>query len=676
MIDPQHPKLRDGSDIALNGLTYRIALLGRQDTHFVAPSHLSSGAPLSPEELDVYQTLLSLLDELAQKCNELNERLLDRCDGAVNRAVTLLMRDARVSAAFKHAMQPYFFALLKHACNVLTERGSVLVPPLPRPAFERELLKLDATSRSAVAWSEVLDVLFDPVPLATQGFYLFDSAQDLDNFRRSLGAEYSELCAELRELFGRALQDSKALQPEQWDRMDRLSQKVLELQKAPLEAALEQASEACRGVATRVRIRCDVAGRLQFRATHYSKEFAAELGACSALLTRMQQVAPARATELREVLGDFAAWCVDDSEHDTWAESRARWVAADDADSLLDVNLTFEEKVSRIGAKGGLQLLACSFDAIPPALREVYDTVRAEGRKQNLNILFLRQHVVGGGASNYTLAGEKLPDPAGHPRYKVMIFTNTTRSAMVLCNAPLITSATEWQAADLERMADSAKLGVLFHEYGHTLGDYAEFLGDLGGSVEETNAEASAIYQTCRMAREHLEPVVVLEACWTPVRRAMQGPTEAHSHANIVLFDELQRVGAVRVEQRGQRKLVRVTDLATAVDVAFVIALRMRLWELGIPTSRQAGLVEPFDAEDREQDERVAKRARAWLAAQPESERTAMRHAVLEECRAWFAMERLYEISKPLQAVIATMPGFQAVSVVPTDRRFALVLQT
>ncbi|MBI5533948.1 MAG: hypothetical protein HY898_14600 [Deltaproteobacteria bacterium] len=675
MFAPEFPLMRDGTDIVLNGLTYRLAILGTQETEFLAPRALSDGRNLQSGDLQAFRKVVELLEELAQTVNSLNERLLDRCDGLTNRALSLLLGSPSVSPAFKRALQPYMFGLLKHGCNVLTERGSVIVPPMPRASFEREVQSLPAAERGRVSWSCVLDNVFDPVPLATQGFYLFESDEDHARFEASLGPEYAETCDKLRALFNQAIEEPASITAEHWDTLDRLSQKAIDLQKAPIEAALESGPEAVRGVATRVRMTCDAEGHLSVRATHYAKEFAAELGECSRLLLAMRDAAPSWATELRAVLEDLAAWCLDGTEQESWGESRPLWVAADDADNLIDVNLTFEEKVSRIGSKGGLQLLACSFDSVPEALREVYASVREQARRQNLNIVFLRQLVVGGGASNYTLAGEKLPDPAGRPRYKVMIFTNTTRTAMVLCNAPLIASATDWPMDDLDRMADSAKLGVLFHEYGHTLGDYAEFLGDLGGSVEETNAEASAIYQTCRLAPDHLEPVVVLEACWTPVRRAMQGPTESHSHANIVLFDELLKAGAVRVEDNGKRKLVRAIDIDCAVDVAWGIAQRMRLWEVGIPIERQTPLIEPFAPEDRGQDERVARARRRYVESLAEAERASLRQAVVEECRAYFAIERLYEVSRPLQEVIATMPGFQAVSVVPTDRRFGLLLQ-
>lgn len=671
---PVSPKMRDGTDILLNGLTYRIAVLGPDETSFQPPTRLTDGRELSEADRNGLVEILRLLDDLSQIVNALNERLVDRLDGLTTRGVLALLECENVDPAFGNALAPFAFGLLKHGTNVFTERGSVIVPPRPRNDFERQIQRLPKALREEIPWARVLDNLFDAVPLATQGFYLFETDGDLERFERTLGEEYARICSELRELFSRAVAQQAGMSREDWELLDKLSQRALDLQKAPLEAALEAGPDACRCVATRVRFRCDPAGHITCSARHYSEEFAEELCACARLLRSMHDAAPAFASELRDVLADLADWCTASNPGESWAESRPVWIAADDPDNLIDINLTFEEKVSRIGSKGGLQLLACTFDDVPDKLRDIYASVREKGRRQNLNILFLRQLVVGGGASNYTLAGEKLPDPGGRPRYKVMIFTNTTRSALVLMNRALIASATDVPASHVERIADSAKLAVLFHEYGHTLGDYAEFLGDLGGSVEETNAEASSIYETARLAPEHLDQVLVLEACWTPVRRAMQGPTESHSHANIVLFDELRRAGALAVVSLDGRKLVRVLDRDLAVRVCFDLAMRMRLWEAGLPVEPQRAVLEPFSPVDGTQDERIAAAARALLDRLGEERKAELRRQVLDECRAWFAMSRLHEISQPLLEVIETMPGFQPVSVVPSDRRFGTML--
>jgi hypothetical protein len=293
-----------------------------------------------------------------------------------------------------------------------------------------------------------------------------------------------------------------------------------------------------------------------------------------------------------------------------------------------------------------------------------------------LNILFLRQLVVGGGASNWTLAGEKLPDPKGRPLYKVMTFTNTVKASHVRGNGPLIVRATEWPQAELSRMADAVALHVLLHEYGHTLGDFAEFLGDLGSSVEETNAEASAIYQASRLAPDYLHTGVVYGACWTPVLRTMQGPTEAHSHSDIVLFDEYRQAGAVAVVDTGERKLVRAMDAQMVARIAFGVAMRMRLWEAGLALNEHQAVMEEFEPKDREQDERILSRALGRLEGCDDAERQQMRQKVLEEVRKYFATERLERAALPLREVIATLPKYQALSVIPSDLRVASLFST
>jgi hypothetical protein len=666
--------LPDGGDVVLNGSTYRLCVLGREETTFDPSTLIRGGRKLTEAEAQGYRTALDVLDQLAQQVSLLNERLIDVRDGLTTRGAVALMQSPSVAVEFKELVTPYAFALLKHGSNVIAERGCVIVPPCGRSRFEQQVERLTQQERGGIDWKRWMDHLFDPVPRATQGFYLFEEA-DWRRFEGTLGVDYGVACENLRELFDKAVVDVGAMGAQDWAQSDRLSQRIMDLQKAPLEAALEAAHPNCRSVVTRVQVNADGSGTLRMQGRHYSTEFAAELSSCASLLRQAHEALPQFATECREVLLDLACWCRDNSCHDSWAESRPVWIAAGNPDNLVDVSLTFEEKVSRIGSKGGLQLLVCAFDSVPEALRAVYATVQEQGRKrQNLNILFLRQLLVGGGASNYTLAGEKLPDPAGHPQYKVMTFTNTTRCAAVLANRPLILSATDWPEQEFDRLADAAKLQVLFHEYGHTYGDYAEFLGDLGGSVEETNAEASAIYQTARLAPDQLDAVLALEAAWAPVRRTLQGPTEAHSHANIVLFGEFAQAGGLQVVEQADRMLIRVFDAQTLVRVAFQIANRMRLWEQGLPKEHHEQLLEPFDPADRGQDDRIMQAALRIRNRLDEAERHRWRQTVLDECRAYFAIDRLLEISAPVRKLTTTMPGFQPLSVVPTDRRFASVL--
>lgn len=667
--------LRTGSEIIINGLAYRLVVLGANDTDFAPPDTLPGGQKLlAPEHARIHEGLEGLR-ELCQRFTALNERLLDPLDGLTGRALELLMSAREVEPAFRAALVPYAFAVFKHGCNVLTERGSVVVPPLPREEFQRQVQRLPAQLRGSNRWKRVLDHLFDPVPLITQGFYLFERPDDRLRFEATLGKTYADVCTELRAVFADAIERQASLPRKEWMRLDELSQRALELQKAPLASAIEEAEPDVRRGATRVRVRCYDDGQLRLWSVPFSLEFERELDECAALIRKARTAMPASASQLRQVMLDLASWCQDRSDSDDWAESRPSWIAADDPSNLLDVSLTVEEKVSRLGAKGGFQIVVSAFDAPPGATRSVYEIVREEGRrKQNLNVLFLRHVLVGGGASNSTLAGEKLPDPDGRERYKVMTFTNAVRGAMVRANAPLILRATEWPEHRLAALEDAASVLVLLHEYGHTLGDYAELLGDIGTSVEETNADASALYQTRRLAPDHLDALLHLGACWMPVQRALQGPTEAHSHADLVIFEALRAAGAIAVVDLGDRWIVRLLAPDVAVSTAFTLALQMRLWEAGIPTGEQGAVTEPFDPDDRAQDGRIAGAARGLLGGLREEQRARWRQQAAAECKEYFSLARLRAISLPLEPVLASMPRYQSVAVIPTDRRIAALV--
>jgi len=338
--------------------------------------------------------------------------------------------------------------------------------------------------------------------------------------------------------------------------------------------------------------------------------------------------------------------------------------------------MTAEEKISRLGAKGGIHIVVSAHDKVPTALAPVAAKLSKPDDKPALNIVWLKHILVGGSASNMVIAGEKLPDPEGHPLYKVMTFTNAVRASMVESNADLITAATGFKRADIPRLANTANLLVLLHEYGHTLGDHAEFLGELGSSVEETNAEASALYLTQRYAPESLIDMIGLIACWTPVRRTLQGPAEPHSHSDIVLFDELLASGGVRSETRGQSVVVVPGNPDDAVRCAFTLALRMRLWEIGVPWNRHEQWIEPFDENDAEQDAWILRRAREELRGMDELELEGWRAEVTKEVKEYFASERLERIAAPLAKVIEHLPRFQPLTVIPTDNRMQLVLST
>ena len=671
---PQSRLLHDGSDVMINGTPYRLKLLTGNDTRLFVPSRRDALVDTDARRFDA---ALSVFHELAQVVTALNERLLDPLDGVTNRAVEALLTAPEVSESFKDTLRPWAFALFKHGTNVHTERGSVMVPPLPREVFESEIQEMPAQTRGLTRWRDFLDHVFDPVPLLTQGFYLFDRPEDRARFEESLGAEYADVRKRLGRVFSEAIEERGALPERQWRLLDTLSQRALALQKDVLEPAIAAADDDARAVASRVRIRCYEGGAFRFLVRPYSYAFATELDQCAALLEQARSHLPPHACEAREVLADLADWCRERTHELAWSESLTTWLEAADPASLIDVNFTTEEKVSRLGAKGGFQLAVTAFDPVPDNVRPIVDLFRrAKDGGPTLNVVWLRHLLVGGGASNATLAGEKLPDPDGRPTYKVMTFTNAVRASMVQSNAELITAATSFQPEDVDRLGETANVLVLLHELGHTLGDFPEFLGETSASVEETNAEASVIYLGKRLAPHDLEDLIGLTACWTPVHRTMQGPTEPHSHSDIVLFDELARAGGVECVEVEGHAIVRPGSEDAAVEAAFALALRMRLWEVGIPLEQHARWLEPFDPNDREQDVRIVREARASFEALSEERKSSARDDVVRECRAFFAPARLEQLAQPLMRVIAHLPRFQPITVIPTDERFRLVLST
>ena len=668
-------RLRDGADLIINGSTYRLTLIAGEQARLDTGTATVGGQLMRARDAERLREAMAILEEVAQEVTALNERLLDPIDGVTNRGVHALLRAPETSDAFKDALRPYAFALFKHGCNVHTERGSVIVPPVSRECFEVELAKLPAQARGSLPWRDFLDHVFEPVPLVTQGFYVFDRTDDLRRFNVLLGPEYAQISKKLRRVFDEAIREGGEIPERRWQLFDHLSQQALARQKVLLESALDDAEPEVTAVATRVHIRCYEGGTFRFLLRPYSYAFARELDRCAALLDRAHAVMPPFACETREVLADLADWCRERTDDPSWAVSRPSWIAASDPSNLIDVSLTAEEKISRLGSKGGFQLVVSAFDTVPDAVRPVLDLVQREAKqRQNLNIVWLRHLLVGGSASNATIAGEKLPDPDGYDQYKVMTFTNAVRGAMVRANAEHIVLATSLSSEDIVRLGDAANVLVLLHENGHTLGDHAAFLGEVSASVEETNAEASVLVQARRFAPAFLDDLACLLGCWMPVQRTMQGPTEPHSHANIVLFDALRAAGAVQFAERAGRTILEVVSVDDAAHVSFALAMMMRCWEAGLPEALHEEVLEPFDPLDQGQDVRLAQRMRDKRDGLSTDERQRMRQQVVAECRAFFSAERIAQLSAPLQAIVARLPRVQPLTLVPTDRRFHAVL--
>ncbi|HOT11521.1 MAG TPA: hypothetical protein PK710_17215 [Polyangiaceae bacterium] len=663
-------RLHHGSEIVLNGTTYRLNFLTGDDTRLHVPSR--NGESVHGEALRFDQALRGL-HELAQRITLLNERLLDPLDGLTNRCVQTILTVPEVSASFKERLAPWAFALFKHGSNVHGERGCVLVPPASREQFEKQIQGLSARQRGQYRWRDFLDHIYDATPLVTQGFYLFDRPEDRLRFEEALGSEYALIRKKLHRIFNDALGNDGAIPARQWKRFDELSQQALSMQQTFLEPALSAAEGEVRAIATRVRIRCYEGGELRFLVRPYSFEFAEQFDEMAELLERVRMQVPPHAIELREVLADLSDWCRARTTDESWAECLPSWIAASDPTNLIDVNLTVEEKVSRLGAKGGIQLVVSAFETVPEPLRPIVSMLNDSNQGANLNVVWLKHLLVGGGASNMTMAGEKLPDSEGRDCYKVMTFTNAVRSSMVESQAELMVASTHFSEDDIPRLAHAANLLVLLHEVGHTFGDFAEFLGEYGASVEETHAEASVIFLAHRWAPQSLVDLIGLTACWTPVHRCLQGAAEAHSHSDIVLFDEILRAGGVACVERDGRPIVAPMSADEAVRAAFDLSLRMRLWELGIPSGEHGTWWVRFDPNDPALDVRVIQRARKAVELLGQEQRRAWQTQVFEECKVFFAQSRLEELSRPLQPIIERLPRYQPLSIIPTDERFRLV---
>lgn len=654
-----------GARISIGGQPYRVTVIGGEDTA------LEPTPALPRAERQALETSLEVLRQAAQTVQRMSDRLLDPADGMTLRGAALMAENLPcLPAGAADALAPYLLAITKFGGTLHPTRGSVVPPPLPRAELEQAVAGLPALQTSGFDVRAWMDTIYDPVPRVTEGHYLFSSPADRQRFDALLGSEHTILEAQVREIFERGTRSQ--LTPNDIRDIDRASQKMMELQKAALEPALAADADA-RAMSTRVRISVSDTGQITLASTHLTDEFKQDLTQLRGQLLAAASALPAVAQELKEVLSAQADWCVDTARGHDWGQSLPRWVAAKDPASVIDVNMTCEEKASHLGAKSNFHILVTQHVEVPDALKDVWKAVQESASRSNVNTLLLKTLLVGGHASNYTISGEKLPDPANQPEYKSMTFKNTTEAMMLTAQADAISASTGLSAADIAAMKSIPVLAVALHEYGHTLGDHASFLGVHAGSVEETNAQSSAVYLTAKLAPESVGDILNLEACWMPVRRVRQGPTEQHSRSDIVLFEEYLNQGAIGIVDKNGKQVVSVLDPARAVEVAYGMAIKMRLWEKGIPERLHAGLKESFAAADPDQDSRIIKRALAFVGAQPDQ--AALRAETLAEVNAYFANQRLLDIGDKLTPVIAHMPGEQPLAIVPTDERYGLLVK-
>jgi hypothetical protein len=109
------------------------------------------------------------------------------------------------------------------------------------------------------------------------------------------------------------------------------------------------------------------------------------------------------------------------------------------------------------------------------------------------------------------------------------------------------------------------------------------------------------------------------------------------------------------------------------VETAFQTAIKMRLWEKGIPERLHAQFKEPFAATDASQDKRIIDKALAWVAAQ--SDMQTLKNETIKEVNEFFENSRLIGIGAKLNGVIAGMPTEQPLAIIPTDNRLAALVR-
>ncbi|VVC04355.1 Uncharacterised protein [Candidatus Burarchaeum australiense] len=648
--------LSNGERFTINGsIEHKVVVIGGEDTAFKRP------AGLSDAETEKFKDALRTLEGAAEIIMRLQNRLTDSEDGRTTLGIYLLTRHLdSLSPEFAQQLRGYLFAIQKEGDCFDKTRGSVFIPPCSRERFEVELNSLPESARKVFIrkdWEAWLDHLYNPIPKVTEGFFLFNSKGDWERFEASLGAEYALLKNKVQMLFTLALDEP--LPADRLAEYDAASKKLLGMQKKALEAALKEDKEAS-GMCIRVRISVDDAGKISLSSTHYTEEFRPSLDALAATLRQTRDLIPEWATELRGVLEAQARQFGEKSNDPNWGKTVAEWVTAKEAANSIGCLATCEEKVSHVGRKSTFHIIVYQPEEVPPELQGIWDIMQAQARKgkgeaglEKTELFFLRVLMM---ANHLTFSGEKLPDPAGQSLYKSMTFSNTGGDLFAKANAEALSQATGLPVEETRLLGKAVLLTNALHEYGHTLGEQVEFLGAYAGPADETQAQASSMYLPVRFVPEELLPemlpkLLAYDACSRPVRWARRGVLEMHARADLVLFDEYLRVGALEIAERDGKHFVRVRDADKLVETAFKMAQKLRLWEKGIPSAYHFAFMEELKPGDSEQDARISQAAVKAMASQKEAYQKELRAEVLAEVSEFFSDKRMEAIGAELKRV-------------------------
>ncbi len=661
--------LKHGEVIRANQDQLEVVLIGDADTA------LEFAEGTDPGTMRAYQSAIGVLRLAARRVQNMSDSLRDPRSGRTVEGARILTENLRdLSPDFASRIKGYLLSLFCEGGTLLSSRSTVLVPPMARTSFENGLSDLPDLE-DGFDWSAWLDHAYDAFPYMTEGHYLFETDADRQRFRTLIGSHATGL-EELEREFLRATSCSPDVV--HWDIIEEASHELKKLQEQLFAAVLED-DPISRAHSTRVHVTVGEGTALSpeslnLTPVHYSKEFSADLGGLATELRRAAALLPDMASQLRTVLEAQASWAETQTDDPNWGLAIEAWIQANDPSSILDVNVTFEEKTSHIGGKGIPLLHVAQHVEPPPEVQGVWKSVQKHAEARGVHTLLLRTLLVGGESAYMTSTGEKLPDASGQPAYKSMTFANIAPISMVACQADAYAAATGTTREEALAVGSIPVVGVALHEYGHTLGEHVEFLGALGTSVEETNAQSSAVYLAARYAAESLEKLLQFEAAWMPVRRTRQGPTEAHSHSDLVLFDEYTKAGGLEITSGDEEPSVQVVDPEAVVSTAFRAAWKMRLWERGIPLRMHSEILEgvTFDPRDSEQDARIARAADQLMTGRGDVE--VPRAEVVAEVETFFALDRLKAIARRLEPVLAHMPPEQPRTIIPTDRHVAMLM--
>jgi hypothetical protein len=658
----------------VSGETVRVALV--PNTEFV---------PRDPQTANEYNAAVKVMSEAARLTQSLADRLMDPLDGKTIGLVRgIIEHRTALPAQLTTKLDGYLYRILSAGGAIDCVSGAVIIPPVPREALATALANVPELQHPHFDLATVLTHLYDPRPSIGQGHFVFKARSDWDHFCEAVEAHHPKIArttAELRSIFETAIATGD-ISPAELSTYETLSREILTAQEATLEDLLAKAHGAF-DPCTRVYIEIRPGLAPEITVVPYSGEFRAELTRLSGHLLTAENLLPAEATPLRELIKSQVGWCLAPSTTPQWGLPSEAWIDTTHSNTVLDVQFNCGEMVALVGEKRNFQLIIAQY---LPA-----EEVRAQGfdlpptsfphgfGSPEVQTPFLRL-LDSAGAARYGAASREESITPVAPRENALgsaeqtvefikrpVFVNVVPLGVTHAMASLreIPPTLIDELARASIIADSLKAA-------NTADSDARYISGLPGDIAaHAYVIAGAVGNATRYDPATAQLVLNILAGYEALLALRSGGAGALERATLGVLQELERRGVLTVDVSSGEFKITAFDPVKLREIAVRLQHQLQLWQLGIPLSLQKTLLDRANL-----DLSVASMGLAFARDLDQITRRRLREEARPEIEGWCDPQTLAPICQKLTALLDTAPLERIVAEVPSDPALRTLIRT